>query len=86
MKQIKKSLIDEMIEAEKTAKKNTTTKNVNKCLKLSEEISIELYGDIRCWIAISNLFDSLLFNKSIKKCTNEEIYQILRILEIEVEE
>lgn len=84
MKQIKKSLIDEMIEAEKTVRKKTTTNNANKCLKLSEKISIELFGDNRCWLSVSNLFDSLLFINPLKECTNEEIYQILRILEIEV--
>lgn len=86
MKQIRKSLIDEMIEAERTTKENPTTENMNKCLKLSEKISIELCGDTRYWLSVSNLFDSVLFINPLKECTNEEIYQILRILEIEVEE
>lgn len=86
MKKVHKSLVDELIKFERQFAKTGDVDNLDKTRIIGKEISRELYDTDKYDLDFSHLFDSLVGCYSVRKngCTNAEIYEVLKILGIEV--
>lgn len=85
MKKVSYKLVEKLARITRKFDKTGDIDLLDARVNVAKAIAQAVFGRDKYWISFCDLFDSICGVLSLKKCTNNEIIQVLRILDIEVD-